>query len=102
MEALPNIGVVQVDRSGPHIPGGTYSWDVTFQSNPGSFPDSAGTYSLQVNENSLVGTAVGEIGMVFVSSVQAGSKSLDGTFQLRYRDLTSSTETAKAAPQANQ
>ena len=99
LEALPNVGEVAVTREGPHRPGLTYAWVITFASNPGSFPTSSGQIALlEVDDSALYGTAVNATVYATVERVVAGSESLDGTFTLTYRGLDGVTATTSDLP----
>ena len=50
LEGLPNVGVVDVERSAPSPEKG-YSWTVTFTSNPGAFPVGSGDVPLLVSSS---------------------------------------------------
>ncbi|KAJ0394774.1 hypothetical protein ATCC90586_000434 [Pythium insidiosum] len=83
LEALPNVGTVTVTRTGPSLKD-EYVWSVTFVANPGQFPVGAGDVdALQVADASQL---AGTNSAVAVATVQDGSRSVDGTFQLAFTD----------------
>ncbi|GLE03445.1 hypothetical protein PINS_up012347 [Pythium insidiosum] len=81
LEALPNVGTVTVTRTGPSLRD-EYVWSVTFVANPGQFPVGAGDMdALQVADaTALLGTN----SAVAIATLQDGSTSVDGTFQLAF------------------
>lgn len=80
LEALPNVGTVQVTRSSP-TPEKGYAWTVTFASNPGAFP--VASSDMEFFKPSLV-HLTGSNRTVNVTEMRAGYAPLGGTFQLRY------------------
>lgn len=80
LEALPNVGTVQVSRSTP-TPEKGYQWTVTFVSNPGAFPvGAADVEPLTFDLSQLSGLNRTSN----VTEQRAGYPPLGGTFQLRY------------------
>ncbi|KAH9100136.1 hypothetical protein LEN26_016139, partial [Aphanomyces euteiches] len=89
LESLPNVGIVNVTRTGPTLQFG-YVWTVTFTSNPGNFPFGAGAL-LQMtptNTSSLVGSAT--TATVVTARLTGGSAPVGGTFSLCYSSLCTS------------
>jgi len=91
LEALPNIGTVDVNRFGPSIYQ-EYSWTVTFLSMPGAYPQGSESVSLlQINylpSNRPLQGLTGVSSTASVSSSISGSSPLGGSFSLSM--LTSS------------
>lgn len=90
LEELPNIGTVDVHRTGPN-PAGAYTWTVTYVSNPGYFPAGSGDRAILVPN--YLGTLVGSNSVptaptVTVTQTAAGSAPLSGTFALGYAQST--------------
>ncbi|KAF1323264.1 Projectin/twitchin, partial [Globisporangium splendens] len=82
LEALPNIGTVTVTRTGPSLKN-EYVWTVTFIANSGSFPVGAGNIDpLTADSTALLGTN----SQITIATLQQGSLSVDGTFQLKFTD----------------
>ena len=80
LEALDNIGTVDVERGSPTTQRG-YVWSVTFLSNPGQFPASSGDMALMVGDGARL---TGFDSDVVVSPVQDGATPLGGTFTLTF------------------
>jgi hypothetical protein len=79
LEALPNIGVVDVERTGPSVYL-EYSWRITFKEMPGAYPAGTGNVvPLIPNFQNILG---GSSSLVSVTTVQVGSVPLGGTFSL--------------------
>ena len=77
LEALPNIGTVDVVRSSPTSQLG-YTWTVTYTSNPGTFPAGSGNVEALVSDvSALTGAGVS----VTALETNAGSEALGGKFQ---------------------
>jgi len=98
LEALPNIGTVEVTRTGPTAEL-AYVWTVTFTSNPGSSPtgsqdvDALIAYRKDPNERTIL---TGQNSQITVGEQQKGSHPLSGTFTISY-DFTGTDEhTTKA------
>jgi hypothetical protein len=89
LEELPNIGTVNVARTGPTSWGG-YVWTVTFTSNPGAFPAGATNVAPLVPTwtNLLTGAATltGTAATIAIATPSDGSDPLSGTFALGYAD----------------
>ena len=84
LEALPNIGTVDVKRSAPS-PDLGYTWTVSFLSNPGYFPvNSRNLDLLTPNVEYLSGNS----STVTVDAIEEGTEPLSGYFQLKYSDGT--------------
>ena len=84
LEALPNIGTVDVKRSAPS-PDMGYTWTVSFLSNPGYFPiNSRNLDLLTPNTDYLYGNE----STVTVAALEEGTEPLNGYFQLTYSDGT--------------
>ena len=93
LEALPNVGTVEVERVGPTVQN-EYSWSVTFVSMPGSFPVGSGDFEMLVpNIESLNGNNT----MVNVTEQTPGSDILEGSFSLSFSNGTFS-ETTEVIP----
>ena len=86
LEELPNIGLVDVQMSGPSMEM-AYTWTIHFISNPGYFPPSARIVDdLQViNELSTL-VPFDDSATITVSTVRIGHARLEGQFQLTYDD----------------
>lgn len=84
LEELPNIGLVDVQMSGPSMEM-AYTWTITFISNPGYFPPSARIVDdLQViNELSTL-VPFDNSAAITVSTVRVGHGRLEGQFYLIY------------------
>lgn len=92
LQALPNIGSVNVARTGPSAQG-EYVWTVTFMSMPGSFPDGTGAFILLVSPPSAnILTLLGTSSLVSVTQTTQASASLTGTFTLTMTTSASVTE----------
>ena len=83
LEALPNIGTVEVGRGVP-TPEDGYTWTITFTANPGSMPAGSGTVANLIPQ--FAGTLSGNGAAVAVASTTTGSIPLGGTFRLTYDD----------------
>ncbi|KAF1318261.1 hypothetical protein FI667_g14082, partial [Globisporangium splendens] len=95
LEALPNIGIVAVVRSGPSLKD-EYVWTVTFIANPGSFPIGAGNIDTFIADGT---TLFGMNSQVTVAELRQGSSPVDGTFQLKFTDgITSAQSTIDLSP----
>lgn len=92
LEALPNINTVNVVRAGPN-PQLEYSWTITFESMPGTFPDGTGTVDLLTSSTNTGGsgngggsnnqlTLLGTGSIVYINQTATSSPSLQGTFTL--------------------
>lgn len=83
LEDLPNIGTVNVVRSGPTAVNG-YVWTVTFVSNPGDFPPGSYNVATLVGSNvALTGTGASAVG----APVTTGSTPASGTFTITFNSL---------------
>jgi len=82
LEELPNIGTVDVHRTGP-TPNGGYTWSVTFLSNPGAFP--VGSSNIAAITPNYLETLTGTNKAVVVTDVAGtASEPLEGTYTLSY------------------
>ena len=80
LEALPNVGSVDVTRLGPDGQLG-YSWLVTFVENPGSFPAGSGNLALlSPSFSNLEGTGAS----CTTKEVLAGSSGMSGAYVLAF------------------
>ena len=82
LEALPNVGVVDVQVSAP-TPQRGYTWTVSFVSNPGYFPVNARDVADFTWDAASALTGNGS--SVNQSTLVEGSEPLSGTFQLGFR-----------------
>jgi hypothetical protein len=92
LQALPNIGSVNVVRTGP-TPQMQYQWTVTFMSMPGSFPDGTGSIAQLTSPSANSATLLGTSSVVDIATYSQASTSLGGTFTLTVMNGTTSTET---------
>jgi len=89
IEALPNIDLVDVLRTGPSVYK-EYTWSITFRQMPGAYP--AGTGNFVTFVPTYNSTLSGDNSYISVHVNQTGSLPLDGTFALTYTvDPTDST-----------
>ena len=89
LEALINVGTVDVSRSGPSQ-AGEYSWTITFTSTPGWFPHGSGNlYELDADGGELYSTEGNGVSLdaTVITDVD-GSDPLSGSFTLTYEDAT--------------
>lgn len=80
LESLPNVGSVQVTRTGPDGQLG-YSWSVTFSENPGAFPAGSGDVALLSPDYSGL---EGDGAWCGSEEVAAGSSEISGAFVLAF------------------
>jgi hypothetical protein len=94
LEELPNIGVVDVQKSGPSKEL-AYTWTITFASNPGYFPPSARDVDLLEVVNELETSVTSdESAFVTVDTIREGDGMLEGKFKVSFNDGVS-VETTK-------
>jgi len=92
LEELPNIGEVDVTRTGPSKEH-EYSWIVTFIDNPGYFPPTARNVDELEFVNELSTSVESDnSALVTISTIREGDDRLDGQFQVTYNNgLTTET-----------
>jgi len=93
LEALPNIGVVDVTRGSP-TPEKGYAWTVTYVSNPGAFPVSSSNMELLTYD---VSSLSGANQTANITERRQGYNPLGGTFQLRYTNGSKYRTTSELA-----
>ena len=86
LEELPNIGTVDVQKSGPSKEL-AYTWTITFASNPGYFPPSARDVDLLEVINELETSVESDSSAsVFVDTIEEGDGMLEGKFEVSFND----------------
>jgi hypothetical protein len=93
LEALPNLGVVDVTRGSPSPEKG-YAWTVTYVSNPGAFPVASSDVELLTYDLTKLS---GEDVTANVTTSRKGYAPLGGTFQLRYTNGSAYRTTSEIA-----
>ncbi|KAL9189871.1 hypothetical protein ACHAXT_009546 [Thalassiosira profunda] len=86
LEELPNIGTVDVRRSGPSKEM-AYTWTITFLSNPGYFPPaSRDVDTLEAVSELSTSVEVDDSADVLVETVRTGDDRLSGQFRVAFDD----------------
>ncbi|KAL7537095.1 hypothetical protein ACHAXR_007582 [Thalassiosira sp. AJA248-18] len=86
LEELPNIGVVDVQMSGPSKEM-AYNWMITFLSNPGYFPPSARDVDdLEALNELSTSVESDHSASILVETIRDGDDRLSGQFQVTYND----------------
>jgi hypothetical protein len=93
----------QVTRTGP-VGALSYTWSVTFVSNPGAFPPAAGSVPAlsQISTGLTQTLPAAAAASVSVASVVPGAAGLGGTFQLQFGGITTLAIANNAKPSAVQ
>ena len=86
LEALPNVGEVDVQMSGP-TKEMSYNWMITFLSNPGYFPQSTRNVDLLEAINELSTSVESDSSAsISVETISDGDERLQGEFKLSYNN----------------
>lgn len=100
LEALPNIGTVNVVRTGPSVYQ-EYSWSITFMAMPGAYPFGTGDFLPLVTSSTAASSNVvtlnGISSAVTSTSTQVGTPSLSGTFSLTVTTISGGNQLTQIA-----
>lgn len=95
LQKLPNIGEVDVIRSGPSV-WQEYSWTITFQSMPDAFPKGTGIVDKLIPN--YIGTLTGTDTVVLVTVKSQGVLPLSGSFAITFTDNNDVTKSTASIP----